>query len=166
MTSSQLIFAPAFALRPRLLPSLFNGSTVLGYMPISLIRYWSPMDKAIFKHTGSPGRVRGVFTKESPPPCGTKVSNMVHIYDIHEFHETCHSITFIVLPVWSIHTKDESKRGIAFAFIFGVNWLWRCGVTASFGVFFFHDIKCNGMTSFMESMSSIWASGWPWWPQL
>ena len=22
---------------------------------------------------------------------------------------------------WSIHTKDESKRGIAFAFIFGVN---------------------------------------------
>ena len=22
---------------------------------------------------------------------------------------------------WSIHTKDESKRGTAFAFIFGVN---------------------------------------------
>ena len=34
---------------------------------------------------------------------------------------------------WSIHTKDESKRGTAFAFIFGVNWLWRCAVTASFG---------------------------------
>ena len=50
---------------------------------------------------------------------------------------------------WSIHTKDESKRRIAFAFIFGVNWLWRCGVTASFGVFF-HEITCNGMTSFME----------------
>ena len=31
---------------------------------------------------------------------------------------------------WSIHTKVESKRGTAFAFIFGVNWLWRCGVTA------------------------------------
>ena len=30
---------------------------------------------------------------------------------------------------WSIHTKDESKRGTAFAFIFGVNWLWRSGVT-------------------------------------
>ena len=36
----------------------------------------------------------------------------------------------------SIHIKDESKCGIAFAFIFGVNWLWRCGDTASFGVFF------------------------------
>ena len=41
----------------------------------------------------------------------------------------------------SIHTKNESKCGTAFAFIFGVNWLWRCGVTASFGVFFhgIHD---------------------------
>ena len=37
---------------------------------------------------------------------------------------------------WSIHTKDESKREIVFAFIFGVNWLWCCGVTASLGVFF------------------------------
>ena len=59
----------------------------------------------------------------------------------------------LVIPLdslyWSIHTKDESKRGTAFAFIFGVNWLWRCGVIASFGVFF-HHIKCNGMTSFME----------------
>ena len=44
----------------------------------------------------------------------------------------------LVIPLhwlcWSIHTKDESKRGTAFAFIFGVNWLWHCGVTASFGV--------------------------------
>ena len=55
---------------------------------------------------------------------------------------------------WSIHTKDESKRGTAFAFIFGENWLWRCGVTASFGVFF-HEIKCNGMTSFMEFISCV-----------
>ena len=56
---------------------------------------------------------------------------------------------------WSIHTKDESKRGTAFAFIFGVSWLWRCGVTASFGVFF-HEIKCNRMTSFTEFM---WEAG-------
>ena len=31
----------------------------------------------------------------------------------------------LVVPLhslyWSIHTKDESKRGTAFAFIFGVN---------------------------------------------
>ena len=61
----------------------------------------------------------------------------------------------LVIPLhslyWSIHTKDESKRSSAFAFIFGVNWLWRCGVTASFGVFL-HEIKCNGMTSFTEFM--------------
>ena len=38
----------------------------------------------------------------------------------------------------SIHTKDESKRGSAFAFIFGVNWpVYN---------------ECNGMTSFMEFM--------------
>ena len=59
----------------------------------------------------------------------------------------------LVIPLhslyWSIHTKDESKHGTAFAFIFGVNWLWRCGVTASFGVFF-HEIKRKGMTSFTE----------------
>ena len=51
----------------------------------------------------------------------------------HEFHETCHSITFHFMKIdskrfcdtttpESIHTKDESKRGSAFAFIFGVNW--------------------------------------------
>ena len=50
----------------------------------------------------------------------------------HEFHETCHSVTFYFMKKdskrWcdttmpeSIHTKDESKRGSAFAFIFGVN---------------------------------------------
>ena len=50
----------------------------------------------------------------------------------HEFHETCHSVTsdFMIkdskqccdtTTPESIHTKDESKRGSAFAFIFGVN---------------------------------------------
>ena len=47
----------------------------------------------------------------------------------------------LVIPLhslyWSIHTKDESKRRIVFAHIFGVNQLWRCGIAASFGVFFF-----------------------------
>ena len=65
----------------------------------------------------------------------------------------------LVIPLhslyWSIHTKDESKHGTAFAFIFGVNWLWRCGVTPSFGVFFL-EIKCNRMTIFMEFMSKHW----------
>ena len=49
-----------------------------------------------------------------------------------EFHEICHSVTFHFMKKHSkpccdtttpesIHTKDESKRGSAFAFIFGVN---------------------------------------------
>ena len=53
-------------------------------------------------------------------------------YAIHEFHETCHSVTFYFMKKdskiccdtampESIHTKDESKRGSAFAFISGVN---------------------------------------------
>ena len=61
----------------------------------------------------------------------------------------------LVIPLhslhWSIHTKDESKCRNTFAFIFGVNRLWRCGVTASSGVFF-REIKRNSMTSFMEFM--------------
>ena len=52
---------------------------------------------------------------------------------------------------WSIHTEDESKYGTVLAFIFGVNLLWHCDVTESFGVVF-HEMKCNGMTSFMEFM--------------
>ena len=51
---------------------------------------------------------------------------------LHKFHETCDSVTSYFLKKdskrcsdtttpESIHTKDESKRGSAFAFIFGVN---------------------------------------------
>ena len=50
----------------------------------------------------------------------------------HEFHETCRTVTSFFMKndserccdiktPESIHTKDESKRGTAFAFIFGVN---------------------------------------------
>ena len=64
----------------------------------------------------------------------------------------------LVIPLnllyWSIHIKDESKRGSVFAFIFGLNGLWRCGVTASFGVSF-PEMKCNGMTSFTELMDGV-----------
>ena len=65
------------------------------------------------------------------------------------------SLVFQACPkvIWSIRAGDESKRGTAFAFLFGVNWLLRCGVTASFGVFF-HEIKCNGVARFTEFM--IW----------
>ena len=56
-----------------------------------------------------------------------------HQESCHEFHEICHSVTFnfmkkkdskrccdTTMPE-SIHTKDESKRGSAFAVIFCVN---------------------------------------------
>ena len=69
----------------------------------------------------------------------------------------CHSVTFI--EIVNSH-QDESKCTTAFSFIFGVNWLWLCGVTAYFGVCF-HEIKCNAMTSFMELMQGyhpMW--GW------
>ena len=55
--------------------------------------------------------------------------NSVATYD---FHETCHFVAFYftkkdskrcydTTTPESIHTKDESKRSSAFAFIFGVN---------------------------------------------
>ena len=64
-------------------------------------------------------------------------------------------VILLHLLYWSIHTKDESKPDSAFAFIFGVNWLWRCSVTASFGVFFY-EINCNEMMNFMEFMSFLY----------
>ena len=72
-------------------------------------------------------------------------------------HYLCMTSMKLVIPLhslyWSIHTKDESKRRTAFTFTFAVNWLWRRGVTTSFGIFF-NEIKCNGMTSFIAFMSS------------
>ena len=44
------------------------------------------------------------------------------IFTLHLLHMNSLKL---VIPLhslyWSIHTKDESKRGTAFAFIFGVN---------------------------------------------
>ena len=64
---------------------------------------------------------------------GAQQVSSFYINHLHEFHETCHSVTFYFMKKdykrccdttmpESIHTKDESKRGSAFAFIFGVNW--------------------------------------------
>ena len=44
---------------------------------------------------------------------------------VQQFLKQHMNSTILVIPLhslyWSIHTKDESKRGTAFAFIFGVN---------------------------------------------
>ena len=39
--------------------------------------------------------------------------------------------------------KMKTKSGSAFAFIFGVNWLWRCGITTSFSIFLDSDKHRN-----------------------
>ena len=68
-----------------------------------------------------------VKNKEDNEACGEQRKQLDH-----EFHETCHFVTFYFMKgdskrccdtttPESIHTKDESKRGSAFAFIFGVN---------------------------------------------
>ena len=45
--------------------------------------------------------------------------------NIPQCQKQCMNSMKLVIPLhslyWSIHTKDESKRGSAFAFIFGVN---------------------------------------------
>ena len=77
--------------------------------------------------------VRRVFKRDSSSVNTAKQHMGVQVTAHHEFHETCHSITFYFMKKdserccdtstpESIHTKDESKRGSAFAFIFGVNW--------------------------------------------
>ena len=64
---------------------------------------------------------------------GQRRHNMPHGMPLHEIQKTCYSVTFYVMKKKdskrccdtttpeSIHTKDESKCGIAFAFIFGMN---------------------------------------------
>ena len=50
--------------------------------------------------------------------------SFVRVVEIFENVDVMNSMK-VVIPLhslyWSIHTKDESKRGTAFAFIFGVN---------------------------------------------
>ena len=48
----------------------------------------------------------------------TKLAIPLHFYLIKKHSKRCCDTT---MPE-AIHTKDESKRGSAFAFIFGVNW--------------------------------------------
>ena len=54
---------------------------------------------------------------------------------MHECHETCYSVTLIVL-VCSHQRWKQMQNHICFHFILGVNWFWRCDITTLFGVFF------------------------------
>ena len=77
----------------------------------------------------------GAFETIAPAFDQSLISDLIYfsVYSKgREFHETCHSVTFHFMKKdskrccdtttpESIHTKDESKRGSVFAFIFGVN---------------------------------------------
>ena len=60
------------------------------------------------------GRGQSVLMKTAPSPIISILLLRLLMYSMK-----------LVIPLhslyWSIHTKDESKRGTAFAFIFGVN---------------------------------------------
>ena len=52
--------------------------------------------------------LQGLMDVARKPSLACRVNSMKLVISLHSLY-------------WSIHTKDESKRGIAFAFIFGVN---------------------------------------------
>ena len=84
----------------------------------------------------SNGEPRGSVFVVCGWPCVFIVSFHVGVSSCpsHEFMETCHFVTILfhekrlhercydTTTPESIHTKDESKHGSGFAFIFGVNW--------------------------------------------
>ena len=81
---------------------------------------------------GSAGRSVTDIRSHLDDTCSVLPRLMLLVVMGHEFHETCHSVTFYFVKKdskrccnttvpESIHTKDESKRSSAFAFIFGVN---------------------------------------------
>ena len=92
-----------------------------------------------------------------------KIPYMSNIWNkkdvLHVKYMKMFSITWIpwnlsfryIHPGGPFSSKMATNAEQSFAFIFGVNWLCHCGVTPSFGVFL-HEIKCNGMTNFIEFM--------------
>ena len=83
----------------------------------------------------------------------------------HEFHEK-KTPNDAVTPQGQSQFTPKTKANAVPRLLSSLVWIdWRYGVTASFGVFF-HEIKCNGMTSFIEFMftpmrlSMNYAKGW------
>ena len=84
-----------------------------------------PCSMSIHNTHCKPGQVEPAYIE-----CGNGAAAM-QVSQVNLF-ETCHSVTFYFMNKESkrycdttmpesIHTKDKSKRGSAFAFIFGVN---------------------------------------------
>ena len=75
--------------------------------------------------------------------------NFCHCNKLHEFHEPCHSVTFIVL----VHSHQRWKQTLNRSLLSSLMWI-DSGIVVSQHRLesFFHEIKCNGMTIFMEFM--------------
>ena len=100
--------------------------------------HWVRMSSAVTRLEMTPERDAPVHwvAGRTGPLIGAHIAaatcGMANCRAQQECLETCHSITFYFMKrdskrcsdattPESIHTKDESKRGSAFAFIFGVN---------------------------------------------
>ena len=97
-----------------------------------IIRVWEVDSGKQVHHVTNPHGEGQEVTALTFDPSGYRLATAAQDGN-QEFHETCHSVTFYFMKKdskrccdttmpESIHTKDESKRSSAFAFIFGVNW--------------------------------------------
>ena len=79
------------------------------------------------------------LASSGPTIVASQPCSLQKFWAIHEFHETCHSITFIAV-VNSHQRWKQTWNSVCFNLcqrFFCVNWLWCCGVTASLGSLFF-----------------------------
>ena len=76
----------------------------------------------------------------------------------HEFHETCHSVTLIVV----VNSHQRWKQMLNRSLLSSLVWI-NSGIAVSQHRLesFFHEIKCNRLTIFMEFMlkSNVWPRG-------
>ena len=84
--------------------------------------------------------------------CNCNPNQLLHMsIAIHECHETCHSVTFIVL-VNSHQRWKQTRNRVCFQLWCELTLaLWCHSIVRSL----FYEIKCNGMTSFMEFMNNL-----------
>ena len=73
----------------------------------------------------------------------------------HEFHESCYSVTLIVLVISHQRWKQTRNRVCFHLWCELTLALWCHSIVWSF----FHEIKCNGMTSFMEFVLCVVRKG-------
>ena len=102
------------------------------YLCIYMEHWLSGVTEAIIYTRGHQSLCSQVNQTTVPPSvnCKIKITTHNHPATVTLINRPKHMNSMkLVIPLHSlyesIHTKDESKRGTAFTFIFGVNWLWR-----------------------------------------